>query len=344
MRLVGIHLPWFWLVAALAATPAGLAITLSGGASPYPNLLTGATDSTFVIGGSGAAGNAAGICDRLAGRDEHQGGARLTASGGITGVYQFTQGAPFTVGTVVTLQGTNAGFSTDRPWSLKLDGVTMQTGPGTRDTRPFQIATLAAPVAATQLRIEETMSLWGGSPPTTYAEVQELFLFADRLQAVNTTVTSVSATSYGSSAGLVDFLSQSNAAADSGWWASGGVDHWAILDLGGNKVLDGLILSAWENVSAGYQVQTGDGIGPWTTVVTVGMNAGDIEAIRFNTPQTTPKLRFFFPSASNPNGAGLLDIIPLVAAPVIPEPSTALLLAGVAAAALRRRPLQVRGR
>jgi hypothetical protein len=242
------------------------------------------------------------------------------------GFMQFDAASSFNVGTVIGDQWIGSGYGTpsfpNMAYTMKVGGTSVQTGPGTAGPlgrHPIQVSTLAAPISASQLRIEMNLAEAG----FRYANFSEAILLPDLLGRVAATPTASSGPP-ADVLGVYDLVGGGIDDGSGGWL--GDPNSSMTLTFSKPTSVNALVIAAWETASLSPDFVIYDDTN--TSIAHVTMSAKDYGAIRFDTPVTTSSLRFDFTG-----NAGLREVIVLTA----PEPSSLLTLAASGMLLLRRR-------
>jgi len=318
--------------------------TLSGGE---------ATITVGAIGpGSVTSSNVSRVVNRVDARTAVPGGGRIEDTSGVAtqGFMQFVTPSAFNVGTVLSVQRVTEGFNSPMNFALKLGTssgtATVQTGPGTVGTHPYQLTNFAYQQQnLTHLRIEESMATTAVNGATRFGDFQEVLLFSQRLEAIPVTNITTSNTTFGNAAGVNDF-SGSTGSGSVGGWASGtpGANPFFQLDFGTDKTVNGLVLSNWENIPIQGNILDDNNTIIAQFTMTGDNTVGEILPIEFLTPVTTSLLRVNFTNAGNVGIREAIALTQLEFMTPAPEPSTLCLgVLGLAALARVRRRQHMAG-
>jgi len=273
----------------LLAGPAGAA-TVSGQAAMYPNPFTGAAMTSEVAGvpKGDAISTAVGYASGL------QQGSRISGTG-TTGWMQAVAIQPFTVGFMLTAQNVWAGFDNTPAMitDVKLGDQVVDPWDGTKGVYPIHVQTFEAPVTTDTLRIEfQSLGMVG---TTGYGDFTKVVTIPDSFERIQPTVES----SAGHNWGDVRYLSDLNFANDRGWVVGTSGDRYVVLDLGGAQSVAAFMFFTYPNFGAQFDIQYGDGYGPWTTIASVTMNTNESIPIKLNNPITTEKIKLNFTSSGS---------------------------------------------
>ena len=243
--------------------------------------------------------------------------ARLISSDGATTAFmQYTAATSFNAGTVIGDQFVYGPFANATPYTLKLDGTTVQTGPGTPGTHPIQVTTLNSVVNVSTLRLEEGMSTYGPSG-STYAIMNEVLILPKRLNYIPATVTQTAGASWFGAPQAVSDLD------GYGWGGTG--NPTLKLDFGAAKLVSTLVLANFD--SSGGPVDFNIYDDTHTLIGNVQMAGGaygEYTPVDLVTPVSTSSLTFEFSDVGGSGHSAMREI--MVFSEVVPEPSTFALL------------------
>ena len=302
-----------------------------------------ATITSGPIGGGAVTGS---NLQRVVNRDDNRansGGGRIQDATGVAtqGFMQFQAAAPFSVGTVLSVQRVTENFDGPTPFTLRLGNATtlttVQTGAGTVGTHPYQLTNFEKPMFnQDRVRIELGMDTFNAGT-TTIADFQEVILFEDRLAPIPVTSITATTQTFGAIPGIYDF-NGGTGNGSGGTWATTNDDapSFLELDFGSDQRVDGLVLANFENIAVSADILDDTN----TVIAQITMDSGslgDILPIEFVTPVTTSSLRIEFDSEF---AYGMREAIPLTQLEFvpIPEPSSLMLgLIGLSLLSLKRR-------
>lgn len=317
-------------------------VVLSVYANPFdPNNdgVVSGTEATMTVGaiGSGTVGIAAGyslqnLVNRHDGYNDNY-GARMTDASGLAsnGFMQFQAASSFQAGTVIASQFTFVQFPVSTPYTVKLDGTAVQSGPGIPGTTPIQVTTLPRFITGSQLRVEEGMSTYGATGPT-YGLMNEVMILPQRLNLVAATVTQTAGTAW---------FGAPQAVSDLDGYGWGGRNNPSLkLTFAAPTLVSALVVANFDASSQPNPVNfnikndVGTVIG---NVQLVGTTYGEFIPINFVTPVTTSFLTFDF---TDVGGSGFSAMREIMVFSDVPEPSTALLfgLSGLLLLRKMRKP------